>query len=171
MTKAPTATEKSKKQPDNTKMPPKASITQRLQADLGQRMIIWSNDSHPTDLVKPVCGIPIFPITAKAVKPLKYAAFKTTPMKNPSVVQKYSEKKCSETLPLSNNCQNIYFIRLIMEQITGENSLFSVKPRRNVDLFRNPCEFDTRLRPISCIFMEKLRAQKLLSVTSSFLMV
>ena len=76
MTKALTATEKSKKQPDITKMPPKASITQRLQADLGLRMIIWSNDSHPTDSVKPVCGIPTFPITAKAVKPQKYATFK-----------------------------------------------------------------------------------------------
>ena len=35
MTKAPTPTEKSKKQRDNTKTPPKTSITQRLRTDLG----------------------------------------------------------------------------------------------------------------------------------------
>ena len=34
MTKAPTPTEKLKQQRDNTKMPPKTSITQRLQTDL-----------------------------------------------------------------------------------------------------------------------------------------
>ena len=36
MTKAPTSTEKSKKQCDNTKTPPKTSITQRLRTDLGR---------------------------------------------------------------------------------------------------------------------------------------
>ena len=36
MTKAPTPTEKSKKQSDNTKTPPKTSITQRLRTDLGR---------------------------------------------------------------------------------------------------------------------------------------
>ena len=49
MTKAPTPTEKSKKQRANTKSPPKYSISQRLRADLGQSS--WSNDSHPTDVV------------------------------------------------------------------------------------------------------------------------
>ena len=34
MTKAPTPTEKSKKQRNNTKTPPKTSITQRLRTDL-----------------------------------------------------------------------------------------------------------------------------------------
>ena len=34
MTKAPTTTEKSRKQRDNTKTPPKTSITQRLWTDL-----------------------------------------------------------------------------------------------------------------------------------------
>ena len=27
----------------------------------------WSNYSHPADVVKPVCGIPTFPFTAKAI--------------------------------------------------------------------------------------------------------
>ena len=36
MTKATTPTEKSKKQRDNTKTPPKISITQRLRTDLGR---------------------------------------------------------------------------------------------------------------------------------------
>ena len=36
MTKAPTPTEKSKKQRENTKTPPKTSITQRLRTDLGR---------------------------------------------------------------------------------------------------------------------------------------
>ena len=36
MTKAPTPIEKSRKERDNTKMPPKASITQRLWTDLGR---------------------------------------------------------------------------------------------------------------------------------------
>ena len=46
----------------------------------------------------------------------KVPNFQTIPTQNPSVVQKnYSEKKCSETLPLSNKSQNIYFVRLITE--------------------------------------------------------
>ena len=36
MTKAPTPTEKSKKQRDNTKTPPKTPITQQLRTDLGR---------------------------------------------------------------------------------------------------------------------------------------
>ena len=31
------------------------------------RTVSWSNDSHPTGVVKPVYGIPTFPRTAKAV--------------------------------------------------------------------------------------------------------
>ena len=99
----------------------------------------------------------------------KVRNFETIPTQNPSVVQKkYSEKKCSETLPLSNKSQNIYFVRLIMEQYTGESSRFSVKPRRNVDVLVNPCEFDTRFWRIWSSFTEKFTAQKVLSVTSGF---
>ena len=39
MTKAPTPTEKSKMQRENTKTPPKTSITQRLRTDLGRS--VW----------------------------------------------------------------------------------------------------------------------------------
>ena len=56
MTKAPTPAEKSKKQRNNTKTPPKTSITQRLRTDLGT--VSLSNDSHPTDVVKPVLEDP-----------------------------------------------------------------------------------------------------------------
>ena len=63
MTKAPTPTEKSKKQLDNTKTPPKI----RLHNDCGLRAVNSGNDSHPTSVVKPVYGIPTFPLTAKAV--------------------------------------------------------------------------------------------------------
>ena len=31
------------------------------------RAVSWGNDTHPTGVVKPVYGIPIFPLTAKAV--------------------------------------------------------------------------------------------------------
>ena len=31
------------------------------------RAVSWGNDSHPTDVVTPVCGTPIFPLTAKVV--------------------------------------------------------------------------------------------------------
>ena len=31
------------------------------------RTVTWGNDSHPTGVVKPVYGIPTFPLTAKAV--------------------------------------------------------------------------------------------------------
>ena len=65
MTKAPTLTEQSKKQRENTKTPQKTSITQRLRTDLGRS--VGGNDSHPTDVVKPVYWIPTFPLTAKAV--------------------------------------------------------------------------------------------------------
>ena len=50
MTKARKPTEKSKKQPDNTKTPPKTSITQRLRNDLGRSVgvttatqLVWLN--------------------------------------------------------------------------------------------------------------------------------
>ena len=62
MTKAPKATEKIQKQRDNTKTPPKkfdyTTIADRL------RTVSWGNDSHPTGVVKPVYGIPTFPLTA-----------------------------------------------------------------------------------------------------------
>ena len=64
MTKAPTPTEKSKKQSDNTKTPPKTSITQRKQTD---RTDSSGNDSHRTGAVKPVYRIPTFQLTATAV--------------------------------------------------------------------------------------------------------
>ena len=45
--KRPYTQRKSKKQRDNTKTPPKTSITQRLRTDL----VSWSNDSHTTGVV------------------------------------------------------------------------------------------------------------------------
>ena len=65
MTNAPTPPKKSKKQRDNTKNATKyfdyTTIADRL------RTVSWDNDSHPTGVVKPVYGIPTFPLTAKAV--------------------------------------------------------------------------------------------------------
>ena len=61
MTKAPTPTEKSKKQRDNTKTPPKTSIYTTIADRL--RTVSWGNDSHPTGVVKPVNGIPTLPLT------------------------------------------------------------------------------------------------------------
>ena len=65
MTEALTPTEKSKKQRDNTKNATKnfdyKTIADRL------RTVSWGNDSHPAGVVKPVYGIPTFPLTAKAV--------------------------------------------------------------------------------------------------------
>ena len=65
MTEALTPTEKSKKQRDNTKNATKnfdyITIADRL------RTVSWGNDSHPAGVVKPVYGIPTFPLTAKAV--------------------------------------------------------------------------------------------------------
>ena len=50
MTKAPTPTEKSKKQRDNTKTPQKTSITQQLRTELGRSVgvtiatqLVWLN--------------------------------------------------------------------------------------------------------------------------------
>ena len=50
MTKAPTPTERSKKQRDNTNKPPKISIAQRLRTDLGRLVevaiatqLVWLN--------------------------------------------------------------------------------------------------------------------------------
>ena len=64
-TKAPTPTEKSKKQRDNKNTPPKrekyTTIMDRL------RTVSWGNNSHPTGVVKPVNGQPTFPLTATAV--------------------------------------------------------------------------------------------------------
>ena len=65
MTEALTPTEKSKKQRDSTKNATKnfdyTTIADRL------RTVSWGNDSHPASVVKPVYGIPTFPLTAKAV--------------------------------------------------------------------------------------------------------
>ena len=58
--KSLTPTEQSKKQGDNTKTPPKnvdyTTIADRL------RTVSWGNDSHQTGVVKPVYGIPTFPL-------------------------------------------------------------------------------------------------------------
>ena len=66
MTEALTLTEKSKKQRDNTKNATKnfdyTTIADRL------RTVSWGSDSHPSGVVKPVYGIPTFPLTAKAEK-------------------------------------------------------------------------------------------------------
>ena len=64
MTKAPTPTEKSKKEGDNTKMPPKTSITLRLRTDLGRSVGVTN---HATGVVKPVYEGSTFPLTATAV--------------------------------------------------------------------------------------------------------
>ena len=46
--------------PNDTKHFDYTTIEDRL------RTVSWSNDSHPTGVVKPVYGIPTFPLTAKA---------------------------------------------------------------------------------------------------------
>ena len=61
LTKAPTSTEKSKKELDNTKTPPKPSITQPLQTVLGRSVGVIN--SHPTGVFKPVFGSPAFPLS------------------------------------------------------------------------------------------------------------
>ena len=65
MTKPPTPTEKFKKQRDNTKNAIKNFDYTTNAVRL--RTVSWGNDSHPTGVVKPVYGIPTFPLTAKAV--------------------------------------------------------------------------------------------------------
>ena len=62
MTKAPTPTEKSKKQSDNTKTPPKYDYTTAADRI---KTVTWVNDSLPTGVVKPVYGIPTFQFTLK----------------------------------------------------------------------------------------------------------
>ena len=49
------------KHKDDTKNFDYTTIADRL------RTVSWGNDSHPTGVVKPVYGIPTFPLTAKAV--------------------------------------------------------------------------------------------------------
>ena len=65
MTKAPTATEKSEKQCDNTKTPPKNVDYTTIADQL--RMVSWGNGSHPTGVIKSVYRIPTFPLTTEAV--------------------------------------------------------------------------------------------------------
>ena len=64
MTKPPIPTENSKTKGQHTQTPPKTSITQRLRTDLGRSVGVTSN---PTGVVKPVYGIPTFPLTARTV--------------------------------------------------------------------------------------------------------
>ena len=63
--RSPYTDRKSKKQRDNIKNATKnfdyTTIADRL------RTVSWGNDSHPAGVVKPVYGIPTFPLTAKAV--------------------------------------------------------------------------------------------------------
>ena len=63
MTKTLTTTENSTKQSDNTNTPPEnfdfTTIADRLMT------VSWSDDTHPTVVVKSVNGIPTFLITAK----------------------------------------------------------------------------------------------------------
>ena len=64
--KSPTPTEKSKKQRDNTKKNSNKNFDHTTIVDR-LRAVTWSNDSHPTGVVKLVYGIPTFPITTKVV--------------------------------------------------------------------------------------------------------
>ena len=62
ITKAPTPTEKSKRQRDNTKtLPTIMEDRARL------RKVSLGNDTHQTGVVKPVYWIPTFVLTAKAM--------------------------------------------------------------------------------------------------------
>ena len=64
MTKLPIPTEnlKTKRQHTNsTKNFDYTTVVDRL------RKVSWSNNSHPTGVVKPVYGYPTFPLTTKAV--------------------------------------------------------------------------------------------------------
>ena len=64
MTKAPIPT-KFKKTKVNTQ---NATKNFDYTTSVGRlRMVSWSNDSHPTGVVKPVYEIPTFPLTAKAL--------------------------------------------------------------------------------------------------------
>ena len=65
MTKAPRTIRKWKSR-DNTNTPPQTLITNKLQTDKG-RSISLNNESYPTGVVKPVNGIPTFPLTEKAL--------------------------------------------------------------------------------------------------------
>ena len=65
MTKALTPTEKSKKELDNTKTPPKNFDYTTIADPL--RTVSWGNDSHPTGVVKQMNGIPTLPLTATVV--------------------------------------------------------------------------------------------------------
>ena len=66
MTKAPTPTEKSKKQRETTKTPPKTSITQRLRTDLGRSVgvtiatqLVWLNQltgTQPSHSPQQLCN-------------------------------------------------------------------------------------------------------------------
>ena len=64
--KIPTPTEYKKTQSGNTKTPPKHSIETAIANRL--RAVRWSNNSHPTCLVKQKYGIPTFTLTVQAVK-------------------------------------------------------------------------------------------------------
>ena len=61
-THIPTENSKTKGQHKNaTKTFDYTTVADRL------RTVSWSNNSHPTGVVKPVYGYPTFPLTAKAV--------------------------------------------------------------------------------------------------------
>ena len=66
MTKAPTPTEKSKKQRGNTKNATK-NFDYTTTTDL-LRTVSWSNNSHPTGVVKSVYERSTFPLTATVVQ-------------------------------------------------------------------------------------------------------
>ena len=65
MTKAPTTTDKSKKQRDNIKNTIKNFDYTTIADQL--RTISWSNSSRPTGVIKPVYERSTFPLTATAV--------------------------------------------------------------------------------------------------------
>ena len=65
MTNAPTPTEKSKKQSDNTKKATK-NFDYTTIADW-LRTVSWSNNNYPTGVVKQVYELLTFPLTAKAM--------------------------------------------------------------------------------------------------------
>ena len=69
---------------------------------------------------------------------------------------------------LSSNSRNIYFARLIMVQHIGKNIQFWMNPRRNETFCEMHANSTPNIDEFGISLQTKIRAQKILSVTSSF---
>ena len=90
----------------------------RVIAD-GLRMVNWSNYCHQTGVVKTVNGIPIFPLTAKAIPSETYSWSDIAPYWNKSL--EHDLKKFQNVFEACDICHLVSILLKLFEEFSSGN--------------------------------------------------